>query len=69
VLKLIHLSSNPRFDIDIIFMANYSFMVGDVPSTMSRLCDFVNHKINRGSLLTVTAFKKVSAAHCMLVCW
>jgi hypothetical protein len=69
MLKSIHLSLNPIFDIDIIFTTNYSFMVGDVPSIMSRLCDFVNHEINWGSLLKVTAFKKVSAAHCMLVCW
>jgi hypothetical protein len=48
VVELIHPDSNPRFDIDVVFMANYSFSEGDVPvgsSDASLMTDFINFKI------------------------
>jgi hypothetical protein len=31
VMKLTHLDSNPRFDISVVFTANYFLVKGDVP--------------------------------------
>jgi hypothetical protein len=47
VVKLINPDSNPRFDIDVVFMANYSFSEGDVlvDSDASLMTDFINLKI------------------------
>jgi hypothetical protein len=47
VVKLIHTSSNSRFDIVVVFMANYFFMGGDnsVDSESFFVTDFVNLKI------------------------
>jgi hypothetical protein len=47
VVELIHPDSNPRFDIDVVFMANYSFSGGDVliDSDASLMTDFINLKI------------------------
>jgi hypothetical protein len=47
VVKLIHTSSNSRFDIVVVFIANYFFMGGDnsVDSESFLVTDFVNLKI------------------------
>jgi hypothetical protein len=47
VVELIHAGSNPRFDMGVVFMANYSFSGGDVliDSDALLVIDFVNLKI------------------------
>jgi hypothetical protein len=47
VLELIHSDSNPKFDICVAFIANYSFSGDDAPvdNEMLLVTDFVNLKI------------------------
>jgi hypothetical protein len=77
VVELTHPGSNTRFDMGIVFTANYSFSGGNVPidSEVHLVTDFVNLKIksaqsfrcvNRGRVC-VRVFIEVSARTCMSI--
>jgi hypothetical protein len=55
VVKLTHLGSNSRFDMSVVFTANYSFSGDDVPIDSDALLvtDFVNLRSSRLSLSEV----------------
>jgi hypothetical protein len=78
VVKLIYSGLNPRFNVDTIFMANYSFsgMRRPIDSETFLVTDFVNLKIKLAqsfedtyrSRMCVHVFIGVSAHMCMSIC-
>jgi hypothetical protein len=78
VVKLIYSGLNLRFDVDTIFMANYSFsgMRRPIDSETLLVTDFMNLKIKLAqsfkdtyrSRIYVRVFIEVSAHMCMSIC-
>jgi hypothetical protein len=78
VVDLIHTGSNPRFDMSVVFTANYFLVEDDVliDNDVFSVTDFMNLKIkltqsSRGahmSRVCMRVFIQMSAHMCMIIC-